>query len=91
LVDIWGEWCPPCKEVTSAVESLETKYKDKMDFFSLDVGKERDVIELGVRALPTVIIFNDGKVRDMFIGASAAVRAEEKIEVLFGIKKEHLR
>lgn len=62
LVDYWGPKCEPCKALMPHVEKLEEKYGDKVKFCKLDSSKNaRLCISQRVMALPTFIMYKDGK------------------------------
>lgn len=57
LVDFFATWCGPCKQLMPRLESLSNDYKN-VKFVSLDVDQNTDeAIKLGIRSVPTVIIF----------------------------------
>jgi thioredoxin 1 len=58
LLDLHGVWCGPCKMLMPKLEQIETQYNNVI-FVKMDVDKNRDyALELGVRGVPTVIIYN---------------------------------
>ena len=76
LVDIFTEWCPPCKMLGPIIEKLSEEYKGKVDFFKMDLDKNPKTGDLfGVDRIPTVVLFINGEVKDKFIG----LRPEEEI------------
>jgi thioredoxin 1 len=57
LLDLHGVWCGPCKMLMPKLEQIETQY-DNVVFVKMDVDKNQDyALELGVRGVPTVIIY----------------------------------
>lgn len=69
LLDLHGLWCGPCKQLMPRLENIEKEYKDIV-FVKMDVDKNKDyAIELGIRSVPTVILFNGEVMRDRFVGA----------------------
>ncbi|MDE2991417.1 MAG: thioredoxin [Chloroflexota bacterium] len=61
LVDFWAEWCGPCKMVAPVVEELAQDYDGQVTFAKMDVDENPDTpMELGIRGIPTLIIFNGG-------------------------------
>lgn len=70
LVDFNAAWCQPCKTLHPILEALETQYKTKVKFASVDVGVSRKTAsKYSVRSVPTVLIFNKGKIVGNSIGA----------------------
>jgi thioredoxin 1 len=70
LIDFWAVWCGPCRMVAPIVEELANEYEGKVKFGKLDVDEnQQTTIKYGVRSIPTLLIFKDGKLRDTIIGA----------------------
>jgi len=73
LVDAFATWCGPCKAIapTIAKWAEDAEYKDKVYFMKFDVDHLPDLAqELGVRAMPTFLVFKDGEKVDEFVGAN---------------------
>jgi thioredoxin 1 len=69
LVHFRTEWSGACHIITPVYEELSNAYKGMADFFSIDVEQEAGICtELGVREIPTILFFRDGKVVDHAIG-----------------------
>ena len=70
LVDFYADWCGPCKVIAPLVEELSVDYAGKVNFYKLDVDQNGDVaMKYGVRGIPTLIIFANGKAQDTLVGA----------------------
>ena len=70
LIDIWATWCGPCKMIAPIVEELVDEYEGKAKIGKLDVdNNQQTAIKFGVRSIPTILIFKDGKLKDTIIGA----------------------
>lgn len=76
LVDIFAEWCPPCKILGPIVEKLSEEYKGKVEFYKMDLDKNPKTGDLfQVDRIPTVVLFVNGQMKDKFIG----LKQEEEI------------
>jgi thioredoxin len=71
LVDYWAKWCGPCKALIPRLELIESDYPDVV-FVKVDVDENMDsALDLGIRSVPTVIIYDGEKIISRTQGASA--------------------
>lgn len=69
LVDFWAPWCGPCKAQGPIVEKLAENYENKARIGKMNVDESKQVAQtLGIRAIPTLIVFKDGKEVQRFTG-----------------------
>ena len=79
MVDFWAEWCSHCKTLTPLLEKLASEYNGQFLLAKVNADEQQMIAsQLGVRSLPTVIIFKDGQPIDGFTGA----QSESEIKVL---------
>jgi putative thioredoxin len=70
LVDLWAEWCGPCKSLGPILEKLAAEYNGAFRLAKIDVDAEQQLAAMfGVRSIPTVILISQGQVVDGFAGA----------------------
>ncbi|MDD5190887.1 MAG: thioredoxin [Dehalococcoidales bacterium] len=70
LVDMWATWCVPCKMVAPVVEKLSGKYAGKVQFYKMDIdANPKTTASFRVMSIPTLLLFKNGKVADMVVGA----------------------
>ena len=70
LVDFWAEWCGPCKQIGPILEEIGEVKKDKIKIFKLNVDENPQTPQkFGVRGIPTLMIFKDGKLVDTKVGS----------------------
>lgn len=69
LVDFWADWCQPCKILGPVISEIAEEMSDKSVIAKLDVQlNQKAAQELGIRNIPTVIIFKDGQPVEKLIG-----------------------
>jgi thioredoxin 1 len=69
LVDFWAEWCGPCKMVGPIISQIADEMVGKVKVCKLEVDQNpKKAQEHGIMSIPTMMIFKDGKMVDMFVG-----------------------
>jgi len=83
MVDFWAEWCQPCKTLAPVIEELALKYRDKMKIAQMNVAENPHTpARLGIRIIPTLILFKGGHVEQTIVGAYPKSHIEEELKKL---------
>ena len=77
LVDFWAPWCGPCRAIAPILEELSLSYKDQVKIAKMNVDENpKTATAFGVRSIPMLLLFKDGKVLDTLIGLVPRERLE---------------
>lgn len=70
VADFWAAWCAPCKQLMPVLEKLANEYAGKFLLAKINADEQEMITsQLGIRSLPTVMLFKDGQPVDGFTGA----------------------
>src|SRR2546423_440055 len=69
LVDFWAEWCGPCKMIAPVLDELADEYDGRIRTGKVNIDEQQGLAaEYGVRAIPTLLLFDKGQVADQIVG-----------------------
>ena len=82
LVDFWATWCGPCKMIAPVIEELANELEGKIVVAKLDVDQAPDIAgRYGVMSIPTMLVFEGGKVVKHTVGFQPKERLKAWLEV----------
>jgi thioredoxin 1 len=81
LVDFWAPWCGPCKAIAPILEELAVEFAGKLQIAKVNID-ENDTIaaEHGIRAIPTMLFFKNGKLIEQIVGMLPKATLKEKLQ-----------
>jgi thioredoxin 1 len=81
LVDFWAEWCGPCKQIGPILEEIAEEKKDRLRIVKLNIDENQQTPQkYGVRGIPTLMLFQDGRLVDSKVGSMPKSSLNEWIE-----------
>jgi len=83
LVDFWAEWCRPCKMLAPTIEELANEYAGRLKVGKVDTDSSRQAaMKFGISAIPTLILFKDGKLVKKMVGLQSKKDLKAAIDSL---------
>jgi len=83
LVDFWAEWCMPCKALAPTIDELATEYAGRAKIGKIDTDANQSIAaQFGISAIPTVILFHNGEIKEKFVGLRSKQDFKASIDAL---------
>jgi len=85
LVDFWAEWCGPCKMIAPILDELADEFAGRLSIGKVDIDDQQKLAsEYGVRAIPTLLLFQNGQVAEQIVGLRSKRDLKASFEKLTG-------
>ena len=83
IVDFHAQWCGPCKMMKPTFERLTNENTTEVGMFTMDVDLNSELaVELGIRSVPTIKVFNEGKTKETKVGVLSEGQIKELVTEL---------
>ena len=80
LIDFYADWCGPCKAMSPILQDVKSKMGDDVKILKIDTDRNKQIaMKFGIRSIPTLILFKDGKPAERMVGAMPKHRILEKV------------
>jgi thioredoxin 1 len=81
LVDFWAEWCGPCRQIAPALDEIAKETEGKLTVVKVNIDDNPQTpTQFGVRGIPTLMIFKDGKLAATKVGAAPKSKLSEWVQ-----------
>jgi thioredoxin 1 len=85
IVDMWAEWCGPCRMMEPVLEEISKDHAPKVKVVKLNIDQNQDTaVRFGVTSIPTFLFFKDGKEVDRVVGAFPKKQFAKKVDAHLG-------
>ena len=72
MVDFWAPWCGPCRMIAPVIEELAVDFDGRATIAKCNTDEQQDIaIKYGIRSIPAILFFKDGKLVDQMVGAAS--------------------
>jgi len=86
IIDLWSSWCIPCKAMEPLLDKLEKEYEGKIEVQRINTDQRPgEALYYGVRGVPTLIFYLDGKEQKRTVGAKSYKELKEILNEIYNL------
>ncbi len=90
LVDFWAAWCGPCRALAPVVDEVASQFEGRLKVMKMDVDRNSSTpMRYGIRGIPALLLFKDGKVADQIVGFVPKDTIEKSVTKVLGSVVQH--
>lgn len=83
IADFYADWCGPCQVLLPTLESLSKDFQGRAEVVKINVDKQQELaLRFGIRSIPTLVYFKNGKIVGTVVGGQTKAQLEEKVIAL---------
>ena len=88
VVDVYAPWCGPCKMIAPLLDKLAEYYRGRLQFFKVNVDEAPKIAgRYEITGVPTLLLINQGEVREVIVGFSSPKELIAKLEALAALNR----
>lgn len=81
LVDLWAEWCGPCKQIAPILGEIATEKAGQITIAKVNVDEHPDIArQYEVMSIPTLLVFDQGSLKKRIVGARGKAKLLEELQ-----------
>jgi len=83
IADFYADWCPSCMALMPTLETLASRYSDRIQFVKVNVDNDKDLaLRYGVRSIPALFFIHNREITDQITGMQTMAQLEERVSKL---------
>ncbi|MBU3084667.1 thioredoxin [Acinetobacter seifertii] len=81
MLDVYAEWCGPCRQLAPILDEISVEYENKIKILKLNADENKEFVkQLNIRGLPTMLIFRETKEIERIVGFASKKQLIEDLE-----------
>lgn len=81
LIDVYADWCGPCKAISPAIDQISADYLGKLSVGKMNSDLSRETVDsLGIRSIPTILLYKNGEIVEKIVGGVTKKKITDAID-----------